>query len=253
MTVTEFYKNLSELYPASLSCSWDNDGLMCCADTEREVKKVLVALDATVDSINYAAEGGFDTLLCHHPLIFRGLDRVNPFDPVGERTVSALKNNITVISLHTRLDQGTGGVNDTLAEILGLENVRTFGDLETPDFGRMGETDISDPAEFAEKIKKATGAEKITAYLCRPVKTVAVVGGSAGEFFAPAKQAGADTLVTGECKYHEGLDAKDSGMNIFAAGHYFTEFPVTKTLKSVAENMTGAYVEIYDKMPEMTF
>ena len=253
MTVNEFYKNLSELYPTSLSCSWDNDGLMCCTEPDREVKKVLVALDATVDSINYAASGNFDTLLCHHPLIFRGIDRVNPFDTVGERTVLALKNNLTVISLHTRLDQGTGGVNDTLAEILGLRNVRTFGDSETPDFGRIGETDVFDAAEFAGIIKKATGAEKITAYLCRPIKTVAVVGGSAGEFFASAKKAGADTLVTGECKYHEGLDAKDSGMNIFAVGHYFTEFPVTKTLKKIAENMTGAEVEIYNIIPEMTF
>lgn len=253
MKVSEFYNNLSELYPTSLSCSWDNDGLMCCTDPDREVKKVLVALDATEASIKYAAEGGFDTLLCHHPLIFRGIDRVTAYDPVGGRTVSAMKNDITVISLHTRLDQGTGGVNDTLAEILELRNVRTFGDSETPDFGRMGETDISDPAEFAEKIKKATGAGKITAYLCRPVKTVAVVGGSAGEFFEPARLAGADTLVTGECKYHEGLDAVDSGMNIFAAGHYFTEFPVTKTLKDIAENMTGAYVEVFTPVPEKTF
>ncbi len=253
MNVREFYENISELYPKALSCEWDNDGIMCCTDMGREVKKVLVSLDATGEVIEYAANGGFDTVLCHHPLIFRGLDSVTEEGAVGARVVAAMKNDITVLSFHTRLDQGTGGVNDTLAEILDLRNVRTFGDAETPDFGRMGETDISDPAAFAEKIKAATGAKKIAAYLCRPVKTVAVVGGSAGEFFECARLAGADTLVTGECKYHEGLDAKESGMNIFAAGHYYTEYPVTATLAALAENIAGAETEIYKAEPEITF
>ncbi len=253
MNITEFYNNLGELYPQTLSCEWDNDGLMCCTDPGHQVKKVLVSLDATKAVIEYAAENGFDTVLCHHPLIFRGIDRVTPEGAVGDRVVRAVRSGVSVISLHTRLDQGAGGVNDTLAEILDLENVRTFGDAETPDFGRMGETDISDPEKFAEKIKKKTGAKKITAYVCRPVKTVAVVGGSAGEFFEFARLAGADTLVTGECKYHEGLDAVDNGMNIFAAGHYYTEFPVCETLKNLAENIAGAKTEIYGKEPERTF
>ena len=253
MNVREFYENISELYPKTLSCEWDNDGLMCCTDPAHQVKKGLVSLDATKAVIEYAAENGFDTVLCHHPLIFRGIDRVTPEGAVGDRVVQAVRSGVSVISLHTRLDQGAGGVNDTLAEILGLRNVRTFGDAETPDFGRMGETDISDPAAFAEKIKAATGAKKIAAYLCRPVHTVAVVGGSAGEFFECARLAGADTLVTGECKYHEGLDAKESGMNIFAAGHYYTEFPVTETLRRLAENIAGAVTEIYKAGPEITF
>ncbi|MDD6094403.1 MAG: Nif3-like dinuclear metal center hexameric protein [Clostridia bacterium] len=253
MTVWEFYNNLCELYPSTLSCDWDNDGLMCCADPEKEVKKVLVSLDASKEALCYAAENGFDTLLVHHPLIFRGLNRVTPCDAVGERVIIALQNGISVISLHTRLDCGTGGVNDTLAEILELANVRAFGDSDYPQFGRMGETDERDPEAFAEKIKAATGAEKVTAYVCRPVKTVAVVGGSAGEFFEAAKKAGADTLVTGECKYHEGLDAKDTGMNIFAAGHYFTEMPVTETLRALAENIAGAVTDVYKPVPEKTY
>lgn len=253
MTVWSFYRNLCELYPKSLSCDWDNDGLMCCADGEREVKKVLVSLDATKEAILYAAEGGFDTLLVHHPLIFRGISALTTEDPVQERVLLAAKNGITVISLHTRLDCGTGGVNDTLAEILGLENVRSFGDSEYPHFGRIGETSFDTPEALCEKIKKATGAEKIIGYVCREVKTVAVVGGSAGEFIEAAKVAGADTVVTGECKYHEGLDAMESGINVFAAGHYFTEMPVTETLRRLAENMTGAQTEIFAKIPEKTY
>lgn len=253
MTVGEFYENLCELYPKSLSCEWDNDGLMCCMDKNRKVEKVLVALDATKESLTYAANNGFDTVLVHHPLIFKAVKSVNEDTVVGNRTLLALRNELSVISLHTRLDCGAGGVNDTLAEILGLENIKAFGDDENPDFGRIGETSLSSPADFANRIKKATGAEKITGYICKDVKKVAVVGGSAGEFFACAKAAGADTLVTGECKYHEGLDAKEYGMNIFAAGHYFSEFPVTQTLCRLAENMTGAKTEIFTPVPEITY
>ena len=67
MTVKEFYNKLTELYPEGLSCEWDNDGLMCCADTSAEIKKVLVTLDVTDEALHYARDNGFDVILSHHP------------------------------------------------------------------------------------------------------------------------------------------------------------------------------------------
>ena len=73
MTVRELYLKLNTMYPKELSLSWDNDGLMVCADQDREVRRVLVALDATLAAINYAKDNGFDTLITHHPMLFRGV------------------------------------------------------------------------------------------------------------------------------------------------------------------------------------
>jgi len=82
MNVYEFYEKLRELYPDSLSCDWDNDGLMVSTGPVREVSRVLVALDATEEAVNYAAANGFDTVLVHHPLIFSPLGSVTPEENV---------------------------------------------------------------------------------------------------------------------------------------------------------------------------
>lgn len=253
MTVIEFYNRLSELYPPSLSSSWDNDGLMCCADGNAEIKKVLVSLDATEAAIAYAIEGGFDLLLTHHPLIFKGLKALNEFDVVGRRVLHAMKAGLSVISLHTRLDAGEGGVNDVLASMLGLSNVTPFGDCDNPTLARIGTTEIANAKDFAEMIKKSTGVPSVSAHVCRPVSRVAVVGGSGGDLIAAARSAGADTLVTGECGYNRGLDAGDDSFNVFVAGHYFTEMPVCERLSSLAKEIADADAEIFRDVPEIYY
>lgn len=253
MTVNNFYNELSNLYPQTLSSSWDNDGLMCCPDPDREIKKVLVSLDATMDAINFAIEGGYDLILTHHPLIFKGLKALNSNDIVGRRVLAAVKAGISVISLHTRLDAGEGGVNDTLANLLSLTDVQPFGDLDNPTLGRIGTTDVSSPEDFAKKIKDATGVPAVNAYVCRPVSRVAVVGGGGGDLIGDAKRAGADTLVTGESGYNKSLDAGEDGINLFIAGHYFTEMPVCEKLKKLTEEITGAETFVFKKIPELYF
>lgn len=253
MTVIDFYNALSELYPPALSSSWDNDGLMCCPDQTREVKRVLVSLDATEEALTYAKENGFDLVLTHHPLIFKGLRALNEFDVVGRRVLSAVCSGISVISLHTRLDAGEGGVNDILAEKLGLSDVTVFGDDDNPTLGRIGTSAADNAEDLAAIIKKATGVPSVCAYVCRPVKRVAVVGGGGGDLISCAARCGADTLVTGESGYNKSLDAKDLGINVFTAGHYFTEMPVCSRLAKLAEQLANAETEIFKTVPEIYF
>ena len=85
MKIQEFYQFLEMRIPSSLSCEWDNDGLMCCADTNREVKRVLIALDITAAVVEEAIAGGYDVILSHHPLIFRPLRALAPTDGVAKR------------------------------------------------------------------------------------------------------------------------------------------------------------------------
>lgn len=253
MKIIDFYNRLNDLYPTSLSSSWDNDGLMCCPDDNAEVKKVLVALDATDAVLKAAEEGGFDTVLCHHPLIFKGLRALNSFDVVGRRVLRAVKAGISVISLHTRLDAGEGGVNDCLADALGLYSVETFGDEDNPTLGRIGRTEIAAPAEFAKKIKTALGAPSVCAHISGPTHRIAVVGGGGGDLISAARRAGADTLVTGESGYNKSLDSAESGINVFTAGHYYTEKVVLPRLASLTEELAGAEAVIYKEEPESFF
>lgn len=245
MNVLRFYLELDKLYPKSLACTWDNDGLMCCTDPDAPVQKVLVALDATRKVLSYAAENGFDTVLTHHPLLFKGPKAIAPDTATGGRIIAALQNKIAVVSLHTRLDAGAGGVNDCLAAALDLKGpLDTFGDAESPALGRMGTTDITDGAIFAAHVKTALHAPAVNAYLCRPVKRVAVCGGSGGDLVLPALTAGADTIVTGECGYNLCIDSADQGINVITAGHFHTEHPVCRRLAQLAEEIAGAQTEI---------
>ena len=245
MTVLDFYKKLCLLYPGELSCPWDNDGLMCSGNTEKKVRRVLVALDATDDAIDYAAENGFDTVLTHHPMIFKGVKSVADITVMGDEIITCIKNGISVISLHTRLDAGEGGVNDCLCEALQLRDVYPFGDEESDNLGRIGTTDEVAAEEFAEKVKAALGVKAVNLYKGGKASKVAVVGGSGKDFVFPALAMGADTIVLGECSYNVALDAAAEGMNVIEAGHYFTEFPVCNKLASLARDIAGAEAEIY--------
>ncbi|MBR4872828.1 MAG: Nif3-like dinuclear metal center hexameric protein, partial [Clostridia bacterium] len=127
MTVSELYRFLENKIPKSLSCEWDNDGLMCCPDPAREVKKVLFALDITEAVVEMAIEKGCDVILSHHPLVFRPVKALTTEGGVPRKLIRLVQNGISAMSFHTRLDAVCGGVNDILAATLGLENVSAFG------------------------------------------------------------------------------------------------------------------------------
>lgn len=248
MYPSELYKELSKKYPTSLSCVWDNDGMMVTTGDICEVERVLVALDCTDEVLRYAAENGFDTIVTHHPMIFSKLNSVTPDTVSGRKVIFAIMNNITVMSFHTRLDAAEGGVNDALAECLGLENIEVFGDEECPTMGRIGTLNKEYTVdEFASYLKDKTSSDRVeySADIDVTVKKVAVLGGAGKDFLAFAKKAGADCLVTGEASYNFMLDVFDDNFAIFCAGHYFTEDPVCKVLQKSIEEICGAYTEYY--------
>ena len=245
MTVIEFYEKLSELYPTSLSCEWDNDGLMVCPDKNAQIKKVLVSLDATDGAIKAAMDVGADLILTHHPLIFRPLKSLTPDNVTAKRAISAFTAGISVISLHTRPDAGDGGVNDALASALGLAEIEKFGGIGADGMGRIGVTSETSLPQFAECVKNKLGASVVTYSGSRPVKRVAVLGGSGGDFFSAAVRAGADTIVTGEAGYNSTIDTAEGGLNVVLGGHYFTENPVCEVLAGLAKNIAGAEVVVY--------
>ena len=224
MTVSELYAALNQKIPSALSCDWDNDGLMCCPALDREVGRVLVALDITAEVVTRAIEGDYDLIVSHHPLIFSPLRALNPADPVAKKVIRLLTAGISAMSFHTRLDAVAGGVNDMLARALGLEEIVPFG-FDGEAIGRIGTLPQTMSAEdFAKHAKTVLGADQIVLSDAGcPVKRVAVLGGGGSSDVAAAKSAGADTYLTGELKHNNLVDAPENGMNLLAGGHFHTE------------------------------
>lgn len=246
MTVSEIYKSFCDYIPESLRCEWDNDGIMVCPDSNAEVKKVLVSLDVTEEIVDYAIECGFDLIISHHPLIFKPISSVNEENHISRKVVKLVANAISVFSFHTRLDRVTGGVNDRLAETIGLQNTQPFGE---DGLGRIGIMPKEYELEiFADGVKLALGADTVRisdGY--NTVKRVAVVGGDGKDFVSDAVKLGADTFVSGRLSYNVMEEAAEMGINLIEAGHYFTELPVTEFFSElIAKFDSDIYVEIAD-------
>ena len=246
MKIIDFYNLLDSLYPRSLSCEWDNDGIMCSADVNNEIKKVMISLDATDEAVKTAADQGCDLLLTHHPMLFRSPKAVINNDYLGNRIISALKFGVTVISLHTRLDAGDDGVNDRLVKALGFETAGKFGDGDAPTLGRFIELEGSvDSAEIARLCKEKLDCHHIRMTGKGNTRRIAVVGGAGGDFIKPALSIGAGVLITGECSYNAAQDAYEDGLVVIEAGHYKTEFPVCLRFAEICSSC-GLSFDLFD-------
>ena len=178
MKVRELYSSLDKRIPRSLSCSWDNDGLMCCPNGAKEVKKVLIALDVTGAVVDYAVNNGYDVIISHHPFIFNGLKSLDDEGYISSKVIKVIESGISVMSFHTRLDACEGGVNDRLASLLELSDVSTVI-TDGIELGRIGYLkEPIEPEDFAKLVKELLGAPYVL-LADAGVKThkVAVVGG----------------------------------------------------------------------------
>ena len=232
MTVQTILDYIWTLAPAEYKMSWDNVGLLL-GRAGTEVQKVLMSLDATAAVADEARDLGCDLVVTHHPVIFRGDKHINDLDPLTEPELRFLENRIAVISMHTNLDCAPGGVNDVLASLLGFHNIETLavpGDPPLVRCGTVEEQSLLDFAAFVKKSLDCPGLRFIDGG--RPVRKVAVGGGACIEESELALGAGCDTFVTGDVKYHEFLDAAARGLNVIDAGHFETENPVIRMLRT---------------------
>ncbi len=246
MTVTELYGKICEYIPESLRCEWDNDGIMVCPDSHAQVRSVLISLDVTEETVDYAIERGFDLIISHHPLIFRPVSHICEENHVSRKIIKLIANGISVFSFHTRADRVKGGVNDILAETLGLCNVTPFGE---DGLGRIGNlTEEYELEVFANAVKLSLEADSIrVSDGYNMVNRVALVGGDGKDFVSDAIAAGADTYISGRLSYNVMEEAAELGINLIEAGHYFTEFPITEYFSNLVTRFDpDVYVETVD-------
>ncbi len=114
---------MEEIAPQRLAESWDKVGL-AIGNPQSEVKKILVALDATKEVIAEAIAKKANMIVTHHPmLLFQKMDSITANTPLGNKIYQLIGNDIAAFSAHTNLDIAKGGTNDVLAELIGLQNV----------------------------------------------------------------------------------------------------------------------------------
>lgn len=240
MTVRQLYDFLDKKIPASLSCDWDNDGLMCCPDGEAQVKKVLIALDITERTVDYAVDNGFDTIISHHPLIFSKVGKLNEDSNTARKLIKLVKNGISAMSFHTRFDAVCGGVNTVLAERLGFEKTERFGPAGE-EFALMGELDEPVSAdEICRTVKEKLNCPLV---LCadsgKAIKKVALLGGDGKDYVDAAIAVSADAFISGRFSYNIMAEAPEKGITLIEAGHFFTEDPVCRRIEELVRESDG--------------
>lgn len=248
--VCEILEYLNELAPVQYAMSYDNVGLLV-GDGEREVGRILVALDITDSVIDEAKECGADLIVAHHPVIFEPLKRVVCGDVTANHVISLIKSDISAICMHTNLDSAVGGVNDMLAQKLGVASEAVIEEIEPGiGIGRVGA--LASPMEFNAFLKSVLSAVSAPGLRYHKsfdvVSRVAVGGGSCGSMLGDVKKLGCDTFVTADIKHSQWLEAAEIGLNLIDAGHFSSENVIVAPL---AASLAERFLDIPVTVSEM--
>lgn len=237
ITIHDVEQMLYAWAPAELAAEWDNVGLLV-GDPKREVKKILVSLDITEPVVQEAMAVGADLIVSHHPVMnckWHKVQTIRTDDRQGRILTDLVQHQIGAICMHTNLDAAEGGVNDLLAEKLGLTETILLTDEK---IGRVGTLNCELPlVEFTHFVVKSLGCNGLRYTDCgKSVHRVAVGGGSCGDYIEQAIALGCDTFVTSDLGYHDFLDTKE--LNLIDAGHFPTEQLI---VPEIARRLTAAF------------
>lgn len=237
MMLKDIIAVLDAIAPFETAEEWDNVGLIV-GDSHSTVKSVLIALDPSLEVIHSARDSGIDLILTHHPLIFNPIKQIDLQQLPAKKIAILINSHISLVSMHTNLDKAPGGVADELAKKLELIDVRTYGIMRTGS--------LSTPVPLKEWIS-ALGIRTARYIDSGPmVSRVALCPGSGMDYWKQAHDIGCDTMITGDVRYHAGLDAKESGLNVVDLGHYATEeIIITPLAEKLHNELNGVEIHAY--------
>lgn len=251
MKARNIIEKMNKWIPKDYIDSWDNTGFQI-GDPQREVEKILIALDLDRYVLNKAIDEDFQMIITHHPIIFKPLNSITTMGHNTHIIFDAIKNDIVVYNAHSNLDLVDGGVNDCLANSLGLRDTIPLSLVNrdnlppTLGYGRLGFVDRVSFDDYLEFIKKSLSSNHLVIYgdVKEYIEKVAVCGGSGSDFIYDAYRHQADIYVTGDIKYHDAQYGHELGLTIIDAGHFNTEKIVLPAIKNYLHSELDNKVQI---------
>ena len=225
MEIQAFVQEMEAIAPPALADPYDEGKIGLVVEGTRPVERVVAALDATVRVTEKAAELDADVLVVHHPPFFAPMTRIEGKTARVLRVV--LGHGLHVYAMHTNFDRAPGGINDCLADLLGMtERVP----LELGLVGRVS----TDPDGLAAVL----GPLRVYGDVGR-IRRLAIVGGSGfdPELIEEAARFGADAFLSSELKHHV---ARDAPIPCIESTHYALESP---GMRALAGRMGWAYLD----------
>lgn len=228
MQLIEITNYLESIAPLHLQESYDNSGLIT-GQHSQEINSILFSLDATEAIVEEAKQNHCNLIICHHPIIFSGLKRINGYHYVERAIIAAIKADIAIYAIHTNLDNVLQhGVNQKMAsklDLIDLQILRPKVQASTIGAGIIGTlNNTTETSFFLEKVKHTFQCKVVrhTSLLKQNVKRIAICGGSGSFLIKDAIQANADVLITSDLKYHEFFEANEQ-IILMDIGHFESE------------------------------
>ena len=248
MLLREIINSIESVAPQSAQEEWDNSGMQV-GDTGRDIQSVLLTTDVTTEVVNEAIELGCQLIISHHPLLFHGLKQVCGQTPQARIVEMAIKHDTAIYSAHTNLDSVIGGINTTLAQKIGLTDIRLLTESGLGAIGQLPEP-INYP-DFIGRIRDILNCTYVR--YTRPhkptIQTVALCGGSGAEFIETTIEQGADAYLTADCKYHEFQDA-DGRIGLIDIDHWISERHAREIFRDILKTFDlNVYISKKDKTP----
>ncbi|MGD8471046.1 MAG: Nif3-like dinuclear metal center hexameric protein, partial [Desulfobacteraceae bacterium] len=255
-TVAKIKQIMDELAPPLLAEEWDNVGLQI-GDPRQPVRRIWVALDPTLHVVKAACQKKVDLLITHHPLIFRPLKTIDFDTPGGSIIQMAAHHKLAIFSAHTNLDIVRDGVNDVLAQRLGLQNPTVLKPVQVGErakeeiaalsggeaefgMGRIGSlAKAGSLNSLVSMVKKRLKLDfvKVAGDLEMKVTRVAICSGSGSGLMEAFLSSKAQAYISGDIHYHDALEANSLNRAIIDIGHFPSEHLMVDALARQLENV----------------
>lgn len=232
-------------YGLEYACDWDNVGLLA-GRRDKEVKKILLALDATDEAVQRAVRKEADMLITHHPMIFSPVRRVTDEDMIGRRLLTLLQKDICCYAMHTNYD--VRGMADLAAGLLNLQECTVLEEIRDGEgIGRVGilpaYMTLEECAQLVKNVYRIPSV-KLFGDPSTKVRTAAICPGAGKSTIKEVLRFGCDVYITGDIDHHTGIDAVDQGLCIIDGGHYGIEHIFMEDVRAYLEKvLTGVRME----------
>ncbi len=223
MKIAEIIDILNQISPFELQEEWDNGGLML-GRAEDEVEDIYVGIDVDLNLLEEINKNS--VLIVHHPIIFRGIKKLDFNRYPSNLIQKAIQKNISIVALHTNYDK-THLNRFVLEEVLGFEVSDCSEYLCNFKVGMPFD-------KFAKRVGESLGLSHIkTVCSHKIVETASICTGSGASMIEFLQT---DCLLTGDIKYHEAVEAKESKISLIDIGHYESEVYFGPSLKKELQN-----------------